>query len=89
MKKIWQALSYVLVAALATVITLAATSGSEPQSKLDQLEGLIDERFIGEVDRAAIEDAAARAMVDALGDRWSYYLSAQEYLDDKEQMAAS
>ena len=89
MKKIWQALSYVLVAALATVITLAATSGSEPQSKLDQLEGLIDERFIGEVDRAAIEDAAARAMVDALGDRWSYYLSAQEYQDYKEQMANS
>lgn len=89
MKKIWQALSYVLVAALATVITLAATSGSEPQSKLDQLEELIDERFIGEVDRAAIEDAAARAMVDALGDRWSYYLSAQEYQDYKEQMANS
>ena len=89
MKKIWQALSYVLVAALATVITLAATSGSEPQSKLDQLEELIDERFIGEVDQAAIEDAAARAMVDALGDRWSYYLSAQEYQDYKEQMANS
>ena len=89
MKKIWQVLTYVLVAALATVITLAATSGSEPQSKLDQLEELIDERFIGEVDRAAIEDAAARAMVDALGDRWSYYLSAQEYQDYKEQMANS
>jgi carboxyl-terminal processing protease len=89
MKKIWQVLSYVLVAALATVITLAATSGSEPQSKLDQLEELIDERFIGEVDQAAIEDAAARAMVDALGDRWSYYLSAQEYQDYKEQMANS
>lgn len=89
MKKIWQALSYVLVAALATVITLAATSRSAPQSKLDQLEGLIQERFIGEVDQAAIEDAAAEAMVDALGDQWSYYLSAQEYQDYKEQMANS
>lgn len=89
MKKIWQALSYVLVAALATVVTLAATSGSAPQSKLDQLEGLIQERFIGEVDQAAIEDAAAEAMVEALGDQWSYYLSAQEYRDYKEQMANS
>lgn len=89
MKKIWQALSYVLVAALATVVTLAATSGSAPQSKLDQLEGLITERFIGEVDQAAIEDAAAEAMVEALGDQWSYYLSAQEYRDYKEQMANS
>lgn len=92
MKKLIQALSYVLVAALATVITLSVTWPAETsilpqQSKLEQLESLIEECFIGEVDTTAIEDAAADAMVNALGDRWSYYISASEYSSYKEQMA--
>lgn len=69
--------SYILVAALACVITLLVSVGQTP--KLAQLEALIDQRFIGEVDRTAIEDAAADAMVQALGDPWSYYIPAAEY----------
>lgn len=88
MKKVWKFLSYVLVAALATVLTLALTSGGvSGPSKLDQLENLIDEKFIGESDRTEMEDAAAEAMVNSLGDRWSYYIAADEYQTHKEQMA--
>ena len=93
MKKVWRFLSYVIVAALSTAITLAAVSIATPggaaagSSKLDQLEALIEERFIGEVDKTAIEDAAAVAMVDALGDRWSYYIAAKDYRAYTEQMA--
>ena len=81
-------MSHVLVAALATVITLTMQSHwtAEKPSKLDQLEELIQERFIGEVDTTAIEDAAADAMVNALGDRWSYYIPAAEYQAYMEQM---
>ena len=89
MKKLWRALSYVLVAALATVVTMTVMTVSSPESKLDQLESLILERFIGEADQTAMEDAAAAAMVNALGDRWSYYLTATEYLDYKDRMANS
>lgn len=70
--------SYVLVAALATFTTLA-TVGMNPPSKLDRLEALIEERYIGEADTQEMEDAAAAAMVKATGDRWSYYISAKDY----------
>jgi len=79
--------SYVLVAALATVATLTMVHlevGLKP-TKLEQLESLIEERFIGEADLTDLEDAAADAMVKATGDRWSYYMSAEEYEAHREQ----
>lgn len=89
MNKIWKLLSYVLVAALATVVTLAVGNLNAPEmeySKLDELADLIEERFIGESDRTEMEDAAAAAMVDSLGDQWSYYLPADQYEAHVEQM---
>lgn len=79
--------SYVLVAALASFLTLFLFGSSVGVSKLDQLESLILERFIGEADGIALEDAAAEAMVAATGDRWSYYISAADYASYQEQMA--
>ncbi len=80
--------SYILVAALAAAVTLAVfCRGEDGPSKLDQLESLIEERFIGEADLTALEDAAADAMVNATGDRWSYYIPASEYQTYQEQMA--
>lgn len=79
-------LSHILVAALAVGIALYFWGAPAP-TKLEKLEGLIEERFIGTVDITAIEDAAADAMVEALGDRWSYYIPANEYLAYREQMA--
>lgn len=79
--------SYILVSVLATMATLTMVHlevGLKP-SKLDQLEALIEERFIGEADPEALEDAAAAAMVHATGDRWSYYISADEYASHQEQ----
>ena len=79
--------SYVLVAVLATVATLTMVHleiGLKP-SKLNRLERLIEERFIGEKDLEALEDAAANAMVKATGDRWSYYIPASEYEAYREQ----
>ena len=86
-KKILLTLSYILVAVLATVVTLAVAVPKADISKLDQLESLILERFIGESDQVAMEDAAAEAMVDSLGDRWSYYIPADEYEAYQEQVA--
>lgn len=79
--------SYVLVAVLATVMTLTMVHleiGLKP-SKLSELEGLIEERFIGKADPEALEDAAADAMVNATGDRWSYYIPASQYEAYREQ----
>lgn len=86
-KKILLTLSHILVAALAAVATLSLAAPKAGTSKLDQLESLILERFIGESDQVAMEDAAAEAMVDSLGDRWSYYIPADEYEAYQEQVA--
>lgn len=86
-KKILLTLSHILVAALAAVVTLSLAAPKTGTSKLDQLESLILERFIGESDQVAMEDAAAEAMVDSLGDRWSYYIPADEYEAYQEQVA--
>ena len=76
-------MSYVLVAAIAAVTTVcccvAFLQPSVEDGKLLRLQSLLDQCFIGEVDRTKLNDAAASAMVDALGDRWSYYISAEEY----------
>ena len=75
-----KSLSYVLVAALASAGTWVAAEYL-PNSKLEQLASVIDRKFIGEADQTEIQDAAAEAMIAALGDRWSYYISAEEYAD--------
>lgn len=82
--KLLRFLSYVVVATLATAITLQMTMKTGT-GKLDRLKNLIQERYIGEADGEAMEDAAAAAMVKATGDRWSYYIPASQYEAHKEQ----
>ena len=81
-------LSYLLVAVLASCIAFSvADSRKEPYNKLVELENLIDYYFVDEMDRNAVENAAAEAMVGALNDRWSYYMTAAEYKSYQEKMA--
>lgn len=88
MKKLLQILSYVLVAALASCLTLLLVVPTVPRgaTKLDELRSIIDQMFIGEVDSVKLEDGAAEGMVNALGDRWSYYIPADQYNSYEEQM---
>lgn len=87
MKKLITVLSYLTTAMAACAVTLLVTIGKTPGStKLDQVEYLIKNRFIEEADIEKAEDAAATAMIDSLGDRWSYYLSAADYATHKEQV---
>ena len=91
MKKGFQILT-VLVCALMLmgvtfVITYTAVSqhygASEEAQQISQktaeLYAYLDHYFIGETDAAALSDAASSAMVDAIGDEWSYYIPADEY----------
>jgi carboxyl-terminal processing protease len=90
MKNFQKFMSYVVVACLASMLTLATNRQETPApSKLVQLEALIEEKFIGESDATAMQDAAAEAMIASLGDRWSYYIPADEYSDYLDQMANS
>ena len=82
MKKILsKVLSYILVALVAagtTAICFLVNQYSNT-SKLQEVEYLLTKYYIGEVDQGELEDAAADAMVQALGDRWSYYMTKEEY----------
>lgn len=89
MKRFMQILSYVLVAVAGAAVTFSAivfNQPEEPYRKLDQLESIIAERYVGQSDKAAMEDAAAAAMVESLGDKWSYYMTKEEYAGHLEQM---
>lgn len=90
-EKIWTVASYVMVALAAASVTLAGCLllGRGETDKLQELEGLIDQYFIDEADEKAMEDAAAKAMVASLGDRWSYYMTVEEYQDYRETMSNS
>lgn len=81
-------MSYLATALLACALTLHLCTGNlSGVSKLDQVKYLIETRFIGEADMGQADDAAAKAMVASLGDRWSQYLTAQENAAYSEQTA--
>lgn len=83
-----KSLSYILVAVIASAVTLGVClgTGAAVSPKLEQLETLIQEKFINEVEQTALEDGAATGMVAALNDRWSYYIPADQYEAHMEQM---
>lgn len=92
MKRFLQLISYILVAVLASCVTLFFCMPEENEidsldRKLLEVEQLITDRYIGEVDREALYDGAAAGMVTGTGDRWSYYMTAEEYLAYQETMA--
>lgn len=49
-------------------------------SKLNTVRMLVDENFVGEVDWDAAADGASAGLIDSLDDRWSYYMTAEEYI---------
>ena len=49
------------------------------EQKTAEISAYLEEYFIDEYDEQALADAAAAAMVEATGDEWSYYLTADEY----------
>ena len=81
--------SYILAVAVGGFVSLCLATGWVPffggigpgigQSKLEELENIILQQYIDGADPKVLEDAAAEAMVKATGDRWSYYIPADEY----------
>ncbi len=90
MKKWQRMVSYLLVAVISSLLTVTVillNTGAEKReaSKLDVLQQLIEDRFVGDVDQTLLGDAAANAMIGSLGDRWSYYIPADQYAQYLEQ----
>lgn len=54
--------------------------------KADEIMAYLENFFIDEYDEDTLADAAASALIEATGDRWSYYLSAEQYDSYEERM---
>lgn len=80
-KTVSKILSYILVALVAagTTAVCFVVNQYSNTSKLQEVEYLLTKYYIGEADQKVLEDAAADAMVQALGDRWSYYMTKEQY----------
>ena len=83
-QKRFSLLQLLLAAALTAAVVLAGGAlllsqlmGSGGRSLVEALH-LINTRFVGEYDEEAVIDGALEGMVNALGDRWSYTLTADE-----------
>lgn len=81
----------VITAAVTLVLTLAAVEltawfclGPGGLAML-QSRQLIQSRFVGEYDQEQVTEATLDAMVEALGDRWTGYLTPQEYTAMKQR----
>lgn len=83
-KWLLKTMSYILVAALASAVTLFAWVARQGSDKLTELRRIIDHYFVGKADMEKAQDAAAAALVYALGDQWSYYIPASEFSSHQE-----
>lgn len=91
--KKWQK-SLILVLAFAVAILGSAIVAMQltyreqtpAEAKTAEISAYLDRFFIDDYDEEKLADAAASAMVEATGDRWSYYLTAEEKSSYDEQM---
>lgn len=91
--KKWQK-SLILVLAFAVailgsaIVTMQLTRREQTpvEAKTAEIGAYLDRFFIDDYDEEKLADAAASAMVEATGDRWRYYLTAEEKSSYDEQM---
>ena len=84
-------LTHLIIACLAVAIVtailtyVAAIGGFGSKQYLDdarryiEIEKIIDDNYIGDADYSELYNAAAAAMVKSIGDKWSYFMNAEEY----------
>ncbi len=94
-------LSYVLVAAVAATAAFLIGVSRTPtvnysgmgsinvteENKLDTILEIIDQNYIGDVDKTALLEAASAALVTATGDKWSYYMTRDQYAQYQQDSA--
>ena len=77
---LWQLLLTMLGSVLLTLAVIGTalwlTLGPDTLAML-QAWNIVNTRFVGEYDKGETVDAALNGMIQGLGDRWSYYLNAE------------
>ena len=82
------ALAFAVAILGSSIVTIQLTQREQTpiEAKTAEIGAYLDRFFIDDYDEDALADAAASAMVAATGDRWSYYLTAEEKSSYDEQM---
>ena len=83
-KRLLTALVCLLMGCALGVVIMYSAGGSgnvlAGQEKYAEIMDVVDQYFIGdEVDMDQVNDGMAAGMISGLGDRWSYYISAEDY----------
>jgi len=98
LQKILIALALILLgAAVSFAVTYTQLNGyysrqlseikeSQVVAKSAEVKEYIDTFFVGETDETQMADAVGEAMMSAIGDEWSYYISADDYGAYQEKM---
>ena len=92
-QKRFSLLHLLLAIVLTLVVTVAAIAlvcwAVLGRGGLTLLEGLalVNTSFVGEFEKSEIVDGAMSGMISATGDRWSYYLTAEQYQAEQERRA--
>jgi len=68
----------VCIAATATICFFVFGEGDK-YDRYEEIEAAIRDTYVGELDETQLQNAVSRAMVESLGDPWSYYMTAEEY----------
>ena len=82
------ALAFAVAILGSSIVTIQLTQREQTpvEAKTAEIGAYLDTFFIDDYDEDKLADAAAAAMVEATGDRWSYYLTAEEKSSYDEQM---
>ena len=64
----------------------AAQTTDSSFAKLDEIQAYLDYYFIGDLDEQKLLDNASAGLIAGTGDRWSYYISADDMAAYQEQM---
>lgn len=65
--------------------TETTQADAEYEKKLKEILAIIDHYYVDDFDTDSLGDYLAQAAVAATGDRWSYYVSAEDYASYEEQ----
>ena len=82
--------AFILVCAICVAATYGLTVRSERDRigsgdnytqamKYLEIKNVLDTNFVDDINEESVSSAAFAAMVDGLGDKWSYYMSPSEY----------
>ena len=74
-------LTAAVILALRVLPHLTKNGSYTAEDKLAEAARVIRNNFIGELDEAVMADYAIDGMLESLGDRWSYYMTAEEAAD--------